>query len=298
VDYGPPPLFNQGVSARARLAFFAFLAIALIVIDSRVKALETVRLGLGVVLYPLQQAMLLPGRVADGIGSYFDSLSNLTRENEQLRREAVERAQQLIEAEQLRAENAQLRRLLGARERGGNATLLAQVLYESRDRFSRKLVIDRGTADRLRPGQPVIDAVGVVGQVTRVFPVTAEVTLLTDKEQTIPVQILRNGLRGVAYGGVTPDTLDLRFMAANADIVQGDVVVSSGLDGLYPPGLPVATVSRVERNLKDQFARVVLQPSAGVHSNTHLLVLMIDPAAASAAPPGEPRPPARKAGRK
>jgi rod shape-determining protein MreC len=113
------------------------------------------------------------------------------------------------------------------------------------------------------------------------------------------VQILRNGLRGVAYGGVEPGTLDLRFMASNADIVQGDVVVSSGLDGLYPPGLPVATVARVERNVRDQFARVVLQPSAGVHAHTHLLVLLVDPARASSAPPDEPkRESPRKAGRK
>lgn len=298
MDYGPPPLFNQGVSARARLAFFSFLAIALIVVDSRVKALEAVRLGVGVVLYPLQQAMLVPGQVAARVGEYFSSVSSLARENEALKREAVERGQLLAQAEQLRVENEQLRKLMGARERIANRSLLADVLYESRDRFSRKLVIDKGSADALKPGQPVIDAIGVVGQVTRVFPVTAEVTLLTDKEQTIPVQILRNGLRGVAYGGVEPGTLDLRFMASNADIVQGDVLVTSGLDGLYPPGLPVATVARVERNVRDQFARIVLTPSAGVQSHAHLLVLAVDPAATPARPPEEKRETPRKAGRK
>jgi rod shape-determining protein MreC len=298
MDHGPPPLFNQGVPARARLAFFSFLAIALIVVDSRVKALEAVRLGVGVVLYPLQQAMLVPGQIAERVGEYFSSVSSLARENDALRREAVERGQLLAQAEQLRAENEQLRRLMGARERTASRSVLADVLYESRDRFSRKLVIDRGSTDGLKLGQPVIDAIGVVGQVTRVFPATAEVTLLTDKDQTIPVQILRNGLRGVAYGGVEPGTLDLRFMASNADIVQGDVAVTSGLDGLYPPGLPVASVARVERNVRDQFARIVLAPSAGVHNHTHLLVLMIDPAAAPARPPEEKREPPRKAGRK
>lgn len=295
---GPPPLFNQGVSARARLAFFSFLAIALIVVDSRVKALETVRLGVGVVLYPLQQAMLVPGQLAARVGEYFTSVAALSKENESLKRQAVERAQQLAEAQQLRAENEQLRRLLAARERIGNRGVLAQVLYESRDRFSHKLVIDKGKADQLAPGQPVIDAIGVVGQVTRVFPVTAEVTLITDKEQTIPVQILRNGLRGVAYGGIEPGTLDLRFMASNADVNQGDVAVTSGLDGLYPPGLPVATVARVERSVRDQFARIVLSPSAGVGSNAHLLVLQIDPASVPPKPADEKREPARKGARK
>jgi rod shape-determining protein MreC len=295
---GPPPLFNQGVPARARLAFFSFLAIALIVVDSRVKALETVRLGVGVVLYPLQQAMLVPGEIAERIGTYFTSVSSLMRENEALRREAIERGQLLTQAEQLRAENEQLRRLMGARERVTSRSVLADVMYESRDRFSRKLVIDKGTAEGLKPGQPVIDAVGVVGQVTRVFPATAEVTLITDKEQTIPVQLLRNGLRGVAYGGVEPGTLDLRFMASNADVNQGDVAVTSGLDGVYPAGLPVATVARVERNVRDQFARIVLAPSAGVQSNAHLLVLMVDPGASPVRPPEEKREAPRKGARK
>lgn len=278
MDYGPPPLFNQGVSARARLAFFSFLAIGLIVVDARVKALETVRVGVGVVLYPLQQAMRVPGTLLDRIGEYLTSVERLTRENEGLKREAVERAQQLMMVEQVQAENAQLRRLLEVKERRAAPAVLAEVMYESRDRFSRKLVIDKGQAEGVKAGQPVIDAVGVVGQVTRVFPATAEVTLLTDKDQTIPVQILRNGLRGIAYGGADAGTLDLRFMASNADIVQGDVVVTSGLDKLYPAGLPVGTVSRVERSVKDQFARVVLTPSAGVQSNRHLLVLAVDPA--------------------
>ncbi|MCU0951983.1 MAG: rod shape-determining protein MreC [Burkholderiaceae bacterium] len=294
---GPPPLFNQGVSARARLAFFSFLAIALIVVDSRVKALETVRLGLGVALYPLQQAMQVPGELVERVGQYFTSVAALSRENESLKRQAVERASQLVQAEQLRVENEQLRKLLSARARVDSPGVVAQVMYESRDRFSRKLVIDKGSSDSLKPGQPVIDAVGVVGQVTRVFPVTSEVTLITDKEQTIPVQVLRNGLRGVAYGGVEPGTLDLRFMASNADINQGDVAVTSGLDGVYPAGLPVATVARVERNVRDQFARIVLMPSAGVHSNAHVLVLTVDPSTPARPPEAEKRE-ARKGARK
>jgi rod shape-determining protein MreC len=295
MDYGPPPLFNQGVSARARLAFFALLAVSLILIDARLKTLETIRIGVGVVLYPLQQAMLLPGVLVGRVGEYVTTVGSLMRENEALRREAVERAQLLHEAEQLRAENAQLRRLAGARERLRNEGVLGQVLYESRDRFTRKLVLDKGANDGVRVGQPAIDDAGVVGQVTRVFPLTAEVTLVTDKEQTIPVQVLRNGLRGIAFGGVEPGTLDLRFMAANADINQGDVVVTSGLDGVYPPGLPVASVARVERNVREQFARVVLTPAAGVQSNLHLLVLQVDPTRLPAPPAAEERPRPREA---
>jgi rod shape-determining protein MreC len=297
MEYGPPPLFNQGVSARARLAFFSFLAIALIVIDARIRALETVRLGVGVVLYPVQQALLVPSRIVDTIGVYFTSIAGLSRENERLRRKELENAQALQQAGELAVENDRLRKLIGARERVRNAALLGTVLYEARDRFARKLVLHVGIDDGVRPGAPVIDDAGVVGQVTRVFKDTSEVTLLTDKDQSIPVQILRNGLRGVAFGGIDPGTLDLRFMAANADIANDDIAVTSGLDGVYPAGIPVARVARVERAAKDQFARVVMTPVAGVESHRHLLVLLVEP-------PKLPPPPAaseavpRKGGRR
>ena len=299
MDYAPPPLFNQGVSARARLAFFAFLAIALIIIDSRIKALETVRVGVGVVLYPVQQALLVPGRIVDAVGNYFTSVSTLQRENEALKRQQVENAQALLQAKQSEQENERLRKLLAARERARNNAILGTVLYESRDRFSHKLVLHVGTDDGVRAGSPVIDDVGVVGQVTRVFRNTSEVTLLTDKDQSTPIQIVRNGLRGVAFGGADPGTLDLRFMAANADVENGDVAVTSGLDGVYPVGLPVGKVITVERAAKDQFARIVLSPSAGVENHTYLLVLLIEPSALPAAPsPVQPEVSVRRGGSK
>lgn len=294
---GPPPLFNQGVSARARVAFFSFLAIALIIIDSRVRMLETVRIGLGVVLYPVQQVLLVPSRIADTVTSYFTSVTTLTRENDELKRKQFETAQSLQQARELMVENERLRKLLGARERNRNATVLADVLYESRDRFARKLVLNVGSNEGVNPGSPVIDDAGVVGQITRVFNDSCEVTLLTDKDQSIPVQVLRNGLRGVAFGGAEPGTLDLRFMAPNADVVNGDVVTTSGIDGVYPSGLMVATVSRVERIAKDQFARIVMSPVAGIESNKHLLVLLVEPAKSSAPPAVAPLP-ARKGARK
>lgn len=297
-ESSPPPLFNQGVSARARLAFFAFLAIALIIIDSRIKALETVRVGVGVVLYPVQQALLVPGRLAEAVGDYFTSISTLQRENDALKRRQLESAQALAQAQQVERENERLRRLLGARERAGNNAILGAVIYESRDRFSHRIVLHVGTDDGVRAGSPVIDDIGVVGQVTRVFRNTSEVTLLTDKDQSIPIQIARNGLRGIAFGGSDPGTLDLRFMAANADVENGDVAVTSGLDGVYPPGLPVGKVVLVERAAKDQFARIVLIPAAGVENHTSLLVLLVNPAALPAPPLAPADAPVRRGGKR
>jgi rod shape-determining protein MreC len=275
MEYGPPPLFNQGVSARARLAFFSFLAILLIVIDARVNVLDTIRIGVGVMLYPVQRVLLWPRDALTHAGRYLVTVGSLTRENAQLRESATERAAQLLQDEQLRLENAHLRQLQGLRERTGAKTQSVQVLYEPRDRFTHKLVIDRGSSDGLRSGNPVIDEQGVVGQVTRVFPMVSEVTMVTERDQSIPVEVVRNGLRCVAFGGSEPGTLELRFLAANADVSSGDAVVTSGLDGLYPAGLPVGTIARVERDVKDQFARVIVRPAGGVNANSVLVVLEV-----------------------
>ena len=276
MEQGPPPLFNQGVSARSRLAFFAFLSAVLIIVDAKVRSLETIRTGVGVVLWPVQVALQLPREAVDAVADYLGGTARLAHDNETLRRQAVEQAKLVQQAQQMLVENGQLRQLLSLRERVTVPTTAVQSVQETRDVFSQRLMIDKGSQNDIKPGHPVIDANGVVGQVTRVFPFTAEVTLLTDRGMSIPVQVLRNGLRAVAFGGTRPGTLDLKFMAANADIVKGDQLVTSGLDGVYPSGLPVAVVDSVERVAGDQFARIVLMPSGGVQSNRHLLVLQVE----------------------
>lgn len=280
MEYGPPPLFNQGVSARARLAFFAFLAVVLIVVDARVKALESVRAGVGAVLYPLQQLMLLPGHATSKVSEYFTSVSQLQKENERLKRAQLTQSLALQQFEQLYTENETLRKLGALAEQVATPSVITEVRYEAQDRFVDKLIINKGAQQGIKAGQPVVDALGVVGQVTRVFAKTSEVTLITDKDQSLSVQVLRNGLRSVVFGDPLSSSIDLRFMAANADILAGDTLVTSGLDGVYPPGLPVGTVTQVERSAKNQFARISAEPIAGIHHNRFLLVLQVDPQAA------------------
>ena len=277
MEYGPPPLFNQGVSARARLAFFSLAAALLIVIDAQVNALDVIRNGVEILLYPFQRVLLWPRDVVADFGGYIATVGDLNEENSQLRKAAVEQAQRAQLAGQLQLENEQLRKLAGLREKINPPSQLVTALYESRDPFSHKIVIDRGSKDGIRAGGPVIDETGVVGQVTRVFPMTAEVTLLTDKEQSLPVQIARNGLRAIAFGGSEAMTLELRFLPSNADVQSGDSVVTSGLDGMYPSDMPVGIVTRIDRDVKDQFARVILKPVAGMSKSRLLLVLIVEP---------------------
>lgn len=285
MEYSPPPLFKQGASARAKMLFFALIAVGLLTADSRVNALAMIRQAVGVALYPLQVVAMLPRDAIFATSDYFTTLATLKEENRQMREQQVLNAQQLQQSRQLLAENAYLRKLLDASERRQLKTVMSEILYDARDPFSRKVILDRGERHGLKAGQPVIDDVGVVGQVTRVFPFTAEVTLLTDKDHAIPVQVLRSGVRSVAYGRGQSGVLELRFMASNADIQKGDVVTTSGIDGVYPAGLAVATVASVESKTSDAFARILLQPSAGVSRHRQLLVLMSD---ASALPPPPP----------
>ncbi|CAN5213648.1 rod shape-determining protein MreC [soil metagenome] len=276
MEYSPPPLFKQGASARAKVVFFSLIAIALLVADSHLRWVPKVRQVIGTVLYPLQVAALAPRDAIFRTGDYFSSISALETENRNLKHQQALNAQTLQQSQQLFAENAHLRKLLGASQQVPAKSVMSQILYDTRDPFTRKIVLDRGSQHGVAPGQPVIDDVGVVGQVTRAFPYTAEVTLLTDKDQAIPVQVVRSGLRSVAYGRGQSGVLDLRFMAANADIQNGDVLVTSGIDGVYPPGLAVAKVIQIENKSNDAFARIICQPSAGIGRNRQLLILLSD----------------------
>jgi rod shape-determining protein MreC len=274
MEYSPPPLFKQGASARVKMIVFAMIAIALLMVDSRMRTLGTIRQTIGTVLYPLQRVALVPRGAASAVASYFSSLSHLQDENDKLKNQRAVNAEMLQQSQQLVAENAQLRRLLGAGERIPVKTLMSEILYDARDPFTRKIIVDRGGSHGVEAGQPVIDDTGVVGQVTTVFPFASEVTLLTDKDQAIPVQVVRSGLRSVAYGQGHSGALDLRFMPANADIKNGDILVTSGIDGVYPAGLAVAKVTQVESKSNDAFARIVCLPLAGIDRNRQLLILL------------------------
>ena len=273
MEHSPPPFFKRGPAPLVRLFFFASLSLALLVVDARFRYAEGLRSTLALVAYPLQKLATLPFQIAESAGGYFTTQSQLREENERLRGKALaysRDAQRYLAAE---AEGAQLRRLIGAAERIEVRATPAEVLYASRDPYAHKVFIDRGAQHGVHAGSPVADENGVVGQVTRVHPLLSEVTLLTDQDQAIPVQVVRNGLRAVAFGGGASGMLELRFMAANAEIQNGDRLVTSGIDGTYPAGLPVALVERIERDAEHSFARVICKPAAGVDRGRFVLVL-------------------------
>jgi len=273
VDHTPPPFFKRGPAPLVRLFFFASLSLALLVIDARFRYVEGLRSWLALAAYPLQRAATAPIDLAMRVGDYFSTQASLIEENERLRERALANAQDAQRYQAAQAEAAELRRLIGAGEKLQVQATPAEVLYLSRDPYSHKLFIDRGAVQGVQAGSPVADDTGVVGQVTRVHPLVSEVTLLTNPDQAIPVEVLRNGLRAVAFGGGNSGTLELRYMPANAEVHTGDRLVTSGIDGVYPAGLAVGTVISVERDEEHSFARVICKPAAGVDRGRYVLVL-------------------------
>lgn len=273
IDTTPPPFFRRGLSPLARLAIFSLLSLILMAADGYYGYLGPVRQGIAVIINPLQHAANAPVRLAGKVSDFFVTQSRMQNENAELNDKQLLLAGQMLQFQALQAENAHLRSLLAAQKRYVQTTRLAQILYSGRDPFSRKIMVDQGAMSGLRPGQVVADAVGVIGQVTRVYPVVSEVTLITDKDQAVPVQNVRNGLRTVVFGNGQDGTLDVPFLPVNADLQNGDKLVTSGIDGIYPPGLPVATVTKIERNAGFPFAKISCQPIAGVDHHRHVLIV-------------------------
>ncbi len=283
----PPPFFHRGPSPLARLTFFALVSLALMFADTRYRYLENVRHAVGAVLYPMQRALQLPADGLAYIATYFGSNRALAVDNRELKQQLLAEAPAIQGYKTLEQENARLRSLINVGVRFTGASTPADVVYSGRDPFSQKLFVDKGESEGVQLGQAVIDEAGVVGQVTRVFPSMAEVTLVTDKDQAVPVKVERSGVRSVMYGAGTGRLPELRFLSPNAEIQAGDRLVTSGIDGTYPAGLAVAQVVSVERETGQIFARVLCKPLAGVDKSPQVLIL--GQAAATARPrPEEP----------
>ena len=272
VGHAPPPFFKRGPAPLVRLAFFVSLSLTLLVADLRFHTLEWARLAVATAAWPLQRITGMPIDAAGDFGGYLSRQSTLLKENEELRRRQLGTANLLLRQEHLEHENKRLRTLLDMRERQPVEGRIAEILYAARDPFSRQVIIDKGSQQGIAPGNAVVDDIGVIGQVVRVFPLTSEVLLLTDKEQAIPVSVQRNGLRAV-LAGAGSGMMELRFLAANAEVQVGDVLVTSGLDGVYLPGLPVAKVVKIDRDSSYSFARIICAPLAGVERHGLALVL-------------------------
>ncbi len=296
LDRTPPPFFKQGPSALSKLVFFSALALFLMVADTRLKISQPVRTIVATALYPVQWLVMQPIYLARNAGAYVSTVKSAQQTEDEARQKLALQALRSNQVEYLTLENNRLRKLLALREQLSVNAQPAEVLYDAADPYTRKIIVDRGLAQGIEAGSPVVDESGVLGQVTRVYPLVSEVTLVIDRDHAIPVLNTRTGARSVAYGDPVTQggSLEMRFMPANADVLAGDVLTTSGVDGIYPPGLPVARVSKVERRADSAFARIHCAPLALALGARHVMVLKPMAGAIPAPPPEEVASPTTK----
>ena len=273
-DLQSTPFFHRGPRPITRYVVFAVLSFILLGLDGHYRFLTTLRQTLAVVVYPLNQAAIAPKLLYTQVQDFFVTQAQLKSENTALRVRHLRDSAQLQRYAAIQSENQYLRKLLGARQHATYGTLLAEVIYSGQDPFRRRIMVNRGSLQGVVLGAAVVDDVGVVGQVTQVLPLNSEVTLLTDKDQTVPVELSRTGQRGVLFGIGNDSALELRFMPASSDIQVGDVLITSGLDGIYPRGVPVAKVVKVGRPAELAFASVSAVPLAGIGRHNEVLILL------------------------
>lgn len=273
LDRTPPPFFRQGASALTKLIVCSALALAMMVADSRYGVVNPLRAAVATVLLPMQKALLTPVDAWEALGDYGQGLEAAVAQERANRAQLAAQALQGARAQVLAQENQRLRALLDLQPALNVKSQAAEVMYEAADPFSRKVFINRGLTQGVQAGSPVVNEQGVLGQVTRVYPLSSEVTLLVDRDATLPVLNARTQSRSAAFGGAPHPGMELRFMATNADIQVGDLLITSGIDGVYPPGLAVAKVASVERRVESGFARILAAPVSSPEGVRHVLVL-------------------------
>ena len=289
VDRTPPPLFKQGASALSRLLVVSALAIVLMVVDSRQHMAVPLRLVAATLIAPLQWLALQPVHAVRYLGSYMGSLDEALKAADLARQELTRQSQRSAIVEHLSQENRELGSLLNMQTLADRPSQAARIIYEVADPYSRKVMVNRGVQHQVQVGSAVMDGFGVIGQVTRVYLTTAEVTLLTDRNQAIGVLNTRTGQRSLAYGlaDLSRQALELRFESINTNAEPGDILTTSGIDGVYPPGLPVGRIALVQTTGTGGFARIEVEPMGRVNHSMHILIVQPDPKPEAVAPSTE-----------
>jgi rod shape-determining protein MreC len=286
LDRSPPALFKQGVTAFVKLTICAGLSFGLMGIDRHAGVGESIRAALATALYPVQFALRQPMVWAAGMADFLQQHGDAITENQRLERALLESSLQAQRTQYLTIENQRLEALLELRAIQSNHSIAARVIAETPDTYAARVVIDKGSVDGVLAGAAVIDTQGVFGQVTTVYPFSSEVTLITDPNHATPVMNARTGTRAVLFGAQKsgPPLLEMRYVNANADVKANDVLLTSGIDGVYPPGLQVATVNELPDTLDANYSTLYCTPSARVAITREVLVIIpSQPAAPTAA---------------
>jgi|SRR6185295_10903618 rod shape-determining protein MreC len=262
-----------GFSMGARFLLLSIACFALMILDHRDQHVERVREALSVVVYPLRVLVDLPFRGWDSIRTNFATREALVAENEQLKRDRLNAEFRLQRLAALETENARLRELLDSQARVGSRALIAEILAVDLDPYRQRFNLNRGLVDGVYVGQALIDAQGVVGQTVKVGPFTSEAVLITDADHAVPVSVNRNGLRTIAVGTGDSGLLRLPYLTNNADVEKGDLLVSSGLGGVFPAGYPVGRITEIRLRPDQSFAEIMAEPASALDRDREVLLV-------------------------
>lgn len=284
LDRSPPPFFRVGFAPLTKLVFFSALSLLLMFGDMQLQFTKPLRAALSTLILPVQWLVLQPGQALNFAGKHFQSLEQAQENLKAADLIILELSARSQQVEQLKFENQTLRQLMGLSSNISTPSQAAEILFDVPDPYNQRLVLNKGQVDGVVLGSPVIDAGGVIGQITRLLPMTAEVTLLTDHQQSIPVLNSRTGSRNITNGDMLEGVpmIELKFVPASADVKEGDLLITSGIDGVYPAGLQVARISHIERRVDISFARIHAKPLAELQGR-HVLILQPTGATAASA---------------
>jgi rod shape-determining protein MreC len=271
-----PTLFNQGTPF-LKLFFYLLLSIIIIFSDYKLHATEKIRLIGNNLLFPIQQVLALPSHYAHQTLNYFQTLSTLRTKSEKQSTEIENLQLMANQVEALETENSHLRKLLSLQQKTPYKNLTAEIIFNATNPTSQKVIVNRGSVDGVKTGMPVASFNGIIGQVVRVFENSSEVSLLEDKDFSIPVLVERNGLRAILFGVGRAEPLELRFVTNLADLDVGDYLMTSGIDGTYPAGIPVAIIAKIDRSSENAGAIISCKPLAKIDHFLHINILLFEP---------------------
>ena len=266
-------LFNKGPSLLSKLLLITFISVILMGVDFRFHYLKEIRQFTNVFTKPLHAVLNLPNDIYNFTTQYFSNQYLLIQENETLKIDIDRLKSDLQRLDFIDQENDRLRNLLEVKNTHKFKTEAVNIIYSRFDPFNQKMIIDGGQNKDFQPGQPVIDALGLVGQISNVFPETSEVTLIIDKKMSVPIQIQRNGLRAITNGNGQSETISLSYLPNSVDVVKGDILKTSGIDTIYPEGIAVAEVIEIYNNPKLPFAKIICKPLSAIRNHSHVLVV-------------------------
>ena len=248
-------------------------SLGILLIDHQTRLMMPVRVGLSVLVAPVQWVALIPVRVTRALDKMLSTDQDETLAYDRLNQEYTQLRAELLRMRALESENADLRELLQASKRMQDSVELAELLEVGLEPYRHRIVINRGISSDAYAGQPVLDSEGVMGQVTEVLPMQSVVMLITDPAHAIPVEVERSGLRTVAWGSGKADELRIPYLTQNSDVRVGDMLLSSGLGGRFPGGYPVAVIQQIQVVTGEAYLSVTARPVASVNKARHVLLL-------------------------